>query len=718
MSTAGKLWLGFGLLFVLLVGTGLFFAHRLASIDRALVTIMAVQEPTTAATYRMSFNVVSTGTMVLNYLETGDQEHREAFDQNVAEFEQLSGRYARIARSSVSRELGRLIREAHQRFHSLGDSLMGFSDAQRTRYAAFIRTSDDLEELLHEDMQAGLSGRGRDGQRKVSETAKLEASAAGIGAAVGNYLSTGGAEHRDRVRDRAVEFAGAMRALRDLRLTDDERRLAWRSDSVYAVFLDRAREVMSARDRVNVYKRRFVDVEAEVESLLDEGINSLARIDLVEAQRSAQRAIRTSLIAVFVLLFAGIVIGAATAIPTARSIVRADEALRERMEELAVADRRKDEFLGMLGHELRNPLAPLSNALHVIEQRGQEVPDDVRKGHAMMRRQVANISRLVDDLLDVSRINLGKITLKRRPVSLGALVAEVVQDQNAIAQALHHQLKVSVPEVPVFVNADPGRMAQVVANLLNNAIKYTPEGGHIEITVGAEGARAFVRVRDDGVGIPAGMLGRVFDPFTQLGAVAGTHGGLGMGLALVRRLMAMHDGTCRAESDGLGRGSTFTVRMPRLAHDPVESEEAAPAARADEAATPHAARRVLVVDDNRDAADSLAELVEMWGHQVTKAHRGETALEIAGTFRPDLVLLDIGLPDLDGYQVARRLRARPELANTVVVALTGLGQEEDVRQAKDAGFDLHLTKPISLDKLRRLLDLPSESRSGTPASDV
>jgi PAS domain S-box-containing protein len=368
---------------------------------------------------------------------------------------------------------------------------------------------------------------------------------------------------------------------------------------------------------------------------------------------------------------------------------------------LQTADRRKDEFLAMLAHELRNPLAPICNAVQLMRVLGSE-DANVQRARDMIDRQVNHLARLVDDLLDVSRITRGKITLQKEPLALAVVIARAVETSRPLIDARRHTLTVTLPPEPLRVEADMTRLAQVVSNLLNNAAKYTEEGGHIELHVERAGADAVVRVRDSGLGIPGDLLPHVFDLFTQGDrSLARSEGGLGIGLTLVKSLVEMHGGTVTAHSDGPGRGSEFVVRLPTLQALPEPSEPEGAARPA--LCRAERSRRVLVVDDNADAAESLAVLLRLDGHEVCTAHDGAAALETARGFRPEVVVLDIGLPRMDGYQVARRLRAEVGLTEALVVALTGYGQEEDRRRAEQAGFDAHLVKPADPEVLQRLL---------------
>jgi PAS domain S-box-containing protein len=368
-------------------------------------------------------------------------------------------------------------------------------------------------------------------------------------------------------------------------------------------------------------------------------------------------------------------------------------------EELREADRRKDEFLAMLAHELRNPMAPILNAVHVLRLRGADSPE-TRWATEVANRQVLQLGRLVDDLLDVSRISRGKITLQTELVELRAVAERALETSRPFIDSRRHTLDVALPSDPLLVEADPVRLAQILANLLNNAAKYTPEGGRVRLAVERDRGEAAIRVSDTGMGIAPEMLPRVFDLFSQAERTLDrAQGGLGIGLTLVRRLTELHGGKVAAFSEGPGRGSEFEVRLPLLAGKP-GSSPSAPAPGQQDAAH---GRRVLVVDDNKDSAESLTMLLRLGGCEVHMVHDGATALLAAEAYHPDLVLLDIGLPGMNGYEVARAIRARPVLQGAVLVALTGYGGEDDRRRSREAGFDHHLVKPVGLDALRGLL---------------
>ena len=369
------------------------------------------------------------------------------------------------------------------------------------------------------------------------------------------------------------------------------------------------------------------------------------------------------------------------------------------MQELRDADRRKDEFLAMLAHELRNPLAPLRNGLEVMK-RADLSPAQREQTRDMMERQVQVMARLVEDLLDVSRITRGKIELRRAPVELGMVVARAVETARPMIDARKHALTVEVPSESLRVEGDLVRLAQVVANLLNNASKYMEPGGRIALTARREGGDAVLRVRDAGIGIAPDVLPRVFDLFVQADHPhLQAQGGLGIGLTLVRRLVEMHGGTVGASSAGVGRGSEFLIRLPALPPEPARRPDPAITGRDGKGAV----QRVFLVDDNVDAANSLALLLRVWGHEVRVVHSAAQALAAAGEFRPDVALLDIGMPEMNGYEIARLLHARDDLKGTAFVALTGYGQEGDRQRSVEEGFRAHLVKPVDPDVLRELL---------------
>jgi PAS domain S-box-containing protein len=383
--------------------------------------------------------------------------------------------------------------------------------------------------------------------------------------------------------------------------------------------------------------------------------------------------------------------------------LRLMDKLRHVAAELSEANRKKDEFLATLAHELRNPLAPLRNALQIIRLSPDR--DAREQARGMMERQLGQMVRLVDDLMDVSRITRGKVELRKERVQLSAVVASAVETSRPLVEQMGHELTVRLTKHPVVVEADPTRLAQVFANLLNNAAKYSDRGGHIRLTAGRQGGDVVVSVRDTGIGIPPDKLTSIFDMFSQVDrSLEKAQGGLGIGLTLVRRLFEMHDGRVEARSEGAGRGAEFVVRLPAVVEAPVPERED------DEPAAPQSSLRILIVDDNRDGADSLAMMLRLMGNDTATAYDGQEGLDMAGRLRPDVVLLDIGLPKLNGYEAARRIREQPWGRHPVMIAVTGWGQEEDRRRSHEAGFDHHLVKPVDPNALMRLL---TELRAGT-----
>jgi PAS domain S-box-containing protein len=377
-----------------------------------------------------------------------------------------------------------------------------------------------------------------------------------------------------------------------------------------------------------------------------------------------------------------------------------EDMLAARAEDLARADRSKDEFLAMLAHELRNPLAPLRNAAQIL-QSTEATADERQQAQRIIGRQIENMSRMIDDLLDVSRITEGKIELRKQPVALEAILTAATSLVRSGCAARHQDLAVAMPTEPIFLNADATRLEQVFSNLLGNACKYSGHGCHISLSAerndGIEPPEVIVRVRDDGAGIDPELLPRVFDLFVQATrALDRAHGGLGIGLTLVNRLVKLHGGSVEAHSEGLGHGSEFIVHLPILRQAPPPLAAPPPVARE----TP---RRILIVDDNTDSARSMAILQTRRGHVTRIAFTGPDALAVAAEFLPEVVLLDIGLPGMDGFEVARRLRGMPALAGAFLIAMTGYASPEDLLAANEAGFDEHLVKPVDLDVLREWL---------------
>ena len=394
----------------------------------------------------------------------------------------------------------------------------------------------------------------------------------------------------------------------------------------------------------------------------------------------------------------GLIVGASKIARDITDRKLAEQRIYSLLTELREADHLKDEFLAMLGHELRNPMAPISNMLEILKRAGGN-ESLVQEARGTMERQLAQLARLVDDLVDVSRITRGKLEMRQERLDLVSSVHHAVEACRPLAERSRVRLDITVPEQPVFVDADPVRLIQVFGNLLNNACKFSPEGGRVSLEVRREGEEVSIAVRDEGVGIPPEKLARVFDMFVQLDrTLERTGGGLGIGLTLVRRIVRMLGGTVTAHSEGPGRGSEFVVRLPAVTE---RRSERRPILTPEPSVVP--VRTILVVDDNADAAFSLAALLRITGNEAHVAHDGVTAVEAAERYRPDVVLLDIGLPRLNGYEACRRIRERPWGGNVVIVAMTGWGQESDRLKSREAGFDHHMVKPVDYAQLMQAI---------------
>jgi PAS domain S-box-containing protein len=414
--------------------------------------------------------------------------------------------------------------------------------------------------------------------------------------------------------------------------------------------------------------------------------------DTVRLTKHGQR-IDISLSISPVLDRAGRIIGASKVARDITDRRRVEQALRD-------ADKRKDQFIAMLAHELRNPLAPLRNGLQVMRLANTD-RQTVAQAQSMMERQLGHMVRLIDDLLDISRINRNKMDLRRSRVLLSDVISSAVETSRPVIDANRHELHVSLPDEPIRLDADLTRLAQVFSNLLTNSAKYTKPGGHIWLAAERCDAHAVITVRDNGIGIPAEAMPRIFDMFSQVDRnIEGSMEGLGIGLALVKALVEMHEGVVTAHSDGPGKGSSFTIRLPLIAGELAigvpDPEPPAPASKGTN-------QRILVVDDNRDSANSMAVMLKLTGNQVHTAFDGLEALKAAESYRPDVILMDVGMPRMNGYEAARRIREQDWGAGIAIIALTGWGQEDDKQRSRRAGCDGHLVKPVDLVELEGLL---------------
>ncbi len=507
------------------------------------------------------------------------------------------------------------------------------------------------------------------------------------------YLLTDGKSHLERYRDAKERIQReTARLTREVRGNpDQEARLAGlrRGVSLKVAQLDRMvlleeegnRAAALAIVRSGTGKRHMADIVARVDTMRAAEYSLLDR----RAASSRLRSLVTVIAMVAPALIGAVLIGLMFYLGNRRIV------------ELNEADRQKDEFLALLAHELRGPLAPLSNGLELIKHsRGTE--DLSRRACGLMERQLEQLIRLVNDMLDASRIARGKIELQRVPTDLGPLLRDVVEVERPQAAAAGLELEATLPPQPLLVEGDAVRLTQVFRNLLHNARKYTEPGGRIAISLSPERGYAVARVKDTGLGIPKAKLEAIFEMFAQMEAgLPRSQGGLGIGLALARRLLALHGGSVQAFSAGPGHGSEFVVRLPLAS----QRRELDPSAPKEEVLAPP--RRILVVDDNTDTAASLATLLRLARHETYTAHDGLEALKAAERLRPDVVLLDIQMPRLDGYEVCRRIRQRPWGKRVTLVAVTGLGQPQDQQRSRESGFDAHLTKPLNYAEITRIL---------------
>jgi len=367
---------------------------------------------------------------------------------------------------------------------------------------------------------------------------------------------------------------------------------------------------------------------------------------------------------------------------------------------LKQADRQIDEFLAMLAHELRNPLAPIASAIAMLNVSNTSDNPVVSRACDIVERQTRQLTRIVDDLLDVSRVTRGKVVLQKQPLSIAAMVADAIEISNPLITALNHRMDISLPPNDLFVDGDAARLSQVLANVLNNAARYTEDGGDIWLSVSQTGAEVLISVRDTGIGMPSELLTEIFNIFTQSErSIDRSQGGLGIGLTIARSIIVLHGGRIEARSQGPGHGSEFVIHLPLL-----EQQPSANAQQEISFTTEKTIRRILVVDDNRDAADGMAMLLDISGHITKTAYDGLEAIAAAESFKPELVLLDIGLPHMDGYAVAKHLRQQASSRDIVLSALTGYGDDDDRRRSREAGFNYHFVKPMEFAILNELLE--------------
>ena len=722
MSTAGKLWLGFGTLTAVLVLSSLATISQVLSVDEQ-VSAMARARDLSAATSQLDADVQGYSLGIRTYLQNGDPRPLQEAMAAAAAVERDLMSYRTLA--TTERQLGMAdqFEPLWQELHTLGEALVAPEDRllrldHSKRLYELRRT---LEDLLDEEMQVDAvqtyNARSAAATRGVRTVVAFMLVLLVAGAALAVLTST--AVGRGVVRSEAAlwasreQFRITLASLSEgVITTDTEGRVS---------YLNPVAEVLTGwnlgqagRERLEsvfhvVHPHTRDKVANPAERALREGVSvrlGPTHATVLISRDGSERPVDTS--AAPIRDEQGNVAGAVLIFRDITERYRMESELRRNAAELSEADRRKNEFLAILAHELRNPLAPIGNAVEIMRLSGED-PRPMAAARAMVERQLGQLVRLVDDLLDVSRISRGKIELRKTRLEIGPIVQQSVESVTPLLGSLQHRLELDLPTQPVWVMADPARLAQVLGNLLNNACKFTDAGGMLRLGVREEDGQVVIRVRDNGIGIAPEQLPQVFDLFVQADTSLERQGsGLGIGLTLVKELVQLHGGSVSVHSAGLGQGSEFTVRLPRLA---VESDAVDPDSTTLQApATPPIARRILVVDDNRDSADSMAMLLQLDGHLTQVAWDGLDALTVAESWRPEVILLDIGLPGLNGFEVARRIREQPWSADTLLVAVTGWGQEADRARSREAGFDTHLVKPASHASIVKLLADPRRPR--------
>lgn len=712
MTTARYLWIGFGTLVCLLFLSSSVITHRIRAMDGE-IREMADARNLSAAAAQLESDTLRYALNLRAYLQTGDKRSLQemastalAADQHLIDYQRLApsdGRYAIVPRFSP----------AWQELKALGEKLValppGAHSLADSQQLLILRLQ--LQDLLADGLQAealAVYNDRKDEALRDVQTIIHVAWALLIGGAI-IALSTSLVIVSAIVRSEKRLWAHGE--LLDVTL-DSIGDGVIASDTLGRVtFLNRVAESLTG------WSRREAEGQplASVVKIFDGGTRPSAEASGIENAPSRFLVDRSGRECPVDDKSApihdkdGQTVGSIMICRDNTERHRLETELRRHLADIAQTDRRKSEFLAMLSHELRNPIAPVQNALQILRLRIAEAPA-LQPVIAMMERQIGQMVRLIDDLVDLSRISRGKIDLRLEPTDLVAVLQLAAEAVSHLLDGMDHDLAVSLPSEPVIVLGDAARLAQIVGNLLNNAAKFTDRGGRVLLSVDAEEEWAVIRVSDSGIGISEHQLPYVFDLYMQDDSSLQRSGsGIGLGLALVKNLVDLHGGAVTAQSDGLGKGSEFTVRLPRhhAAAAGVPSDEAIPGPAP-------VRRKVLVVDDNRDAASSLAILLELEGHETRTAADGEAALSVLESWQPDVVFLDIGLPGLSGYDVARAIRAK-EWGNAIVlIALTGWGQEEDRRVAAEAGFDAHLVKPATRDGLAASLTAtrPPETRTG------
>lgn len=721
MTTAAKLWLGFGTVTVMLVLSTAAIISNISQID-GQVREMADARNLSDAVAQIEIDTLGYALGVRTYLQTRDPAALKRAADSAAAVDRHLRSYERLVASDRRRQMAARFAPRWQELRTLGEALVDPESAPLTldHSKRFFELRARLESVLSDEMQA-------DALATYNERKDRALWSAGAVVQFALFMLAGGAvtalltsvgvgrgviRAEQRLQANRELLRVTLASIGDAVITTDTNGRVSYLNAVAEALTGWSREQACGQPLDTVF--RIVDqrtrrpLERPASEAWGEGaVKGRSSHAVLVARDGVERPIddNASPIRNEDGRFAGVVL-------TFRDVTertRLESELRRIADELIEADKRKNEFLAMLAHELRSPLAPISNALQALRRSRPDAGD--QPATRMMERQLDQMVRLVDDLLDVSRITRGKIELRRMPVELVSATNDAAEAIRPFCESMEHRLTVTLPPQPVYVDADPARLAQVIGNLLNNACKFTDRGGRISLAVERDRGDAVISVKDDGIGIAPEQLPHVFELFVQAHSSAGrAESGIGIGLALVKNLVEMHGGAVSGSSAGLGRGSEFVVRLPIIeAPVPARQENRA-------AAQAGSRRRILVVDDNHDSALSMAALLEIDGHDTRTAADGPEALKIAEAWQPDALVLDIGLPGLSGYEVARQIRGQPWGKRMTLIALTGWGQEEKRRKSYDAGFDGHLVKPANYDSIVALLGPASSQDDEHPGS--
>lgn len=721
LTTSRYLWLGFGTSIGLLLVTCLLIVSRVGSVEGE-VRKMADARNFSAATAQLETGLLRYVVSIQDHLNTGDPKHLKDAEQAADAVRQHLQEYRSASVGDRRYDLAGAFEPMWMQVHSLGQALVKErSVGRRPSQASLIESRSRLQRLLAVGMQPealDVYNRRKDDalhdiQTAVNFTLFLMMAGTLLALATSLAIARGIIRSERNLADSQKLLRVTLGSIADGVVTTDrlgavtylnqagEALTGWTAAeamgqplSVVLELVDESRRTPVESSAVTALRGGGVDVARDPPVLI-----SRSRKESVVEERAA--AIHDD---------DGAIVGAVVIIRDVTQRHRLEQELREQAAALAQADRRKTEFISMLSHELRNPLAPISNALEIL-RRGIDDAPRLRPAVAMMERQVTQMVRLVEDLIDISRISRGKIDLRMAPVDLSSVLQLAVESVRPLLDSNEHDLTVTLTERPVIIEADPVRLAQIVGNLLSNAAKFTQPHGSIQLKTAIENGAVAISVSDTGIGISPQHLPHVFDLYMQVDSSLGRSGsGIGLGLALVKDLVDLHGGTITASSEGVGKGTTFVVRLPLSSRVALACAREVPVASA-----PLQSCRVLVADDNRDALESLVSLLESDGHQVRAASDGNDALRLASEFHPDVVLLDLGMPHVDGFQAAREIRKASWGSTVGMIALTGFGQDEDRRRALRAGFDIHLVKPATLSQIRDAIHAALAARTRKPA---